>query len=154
MPVAHVDILMLTDDAPARGHETHTDATGRARGDKRIPADELILGELDTKAETGLEWRGLVIHLVSVERHRGLEAQCVSSTEPAGEKAEPLSRPTYGPPERDGVLCRGVDLIAKLARVAGLGDETVRTRHAYVAHEGVVLLRKPGGVRDSGEDVA
>ena len=90
---------------------------------------------------------------MAVERHRGLEAQRVAGAQATRDEAELLPRLAKRTPERDRVCRHAVELVAKLARVAGTRDHAVDAGNLHVTHGRVVALRKPFHIAELGQHV-
>ena len=132
---------MLAHDAAADDLHANALHFRRAERDKRVAADEVLARELARKSRHLR--RDLVVHLVTVERHRSLETQRVARAEAAGDQPLGLARLQKRFPQVDGVLGLAVDLKAIFTGVARLGDEgadrALAEVQGHVFDEGVVL---------------
>ena len=99
---------------------------------KRRPADEIALVQFHDPAEVGFERGDGGMDFVAVQSHRGLQAQCVASAEPARLDAELVAGGENLVPDALGVFGRKVDLEAVFAGVAGACDAGGNARYLGV----------------------
>src|ERR1043165_1395153 len=93
---------------------------------ERVAPREVAFAELGNPAEVGFQKRRLFGDLVAVERHACFEAERVARGQPRGQDAfgrAVAARVEQSVPELFGLVRRGVDLEAVLARVARARDD-------------------------------
>src|SRR5215218_11073122 len=99
-----------------------------------LPDKTLLLVEVHREGDAGFEGRGLCIELVAVEAHPRCEAKRV----PGAESCRGGACLYQAAPDARGVASGKVDLEPVLPRVAGAGDETLRTvDHSFDEPEGL-----------------
>src|ERR1043165_2347348 len=112
---------------------------------ERVAPRKVALAELGNPAEVGFQKRRLFGDLVAVERHACFEAERVARCQTCGQDAfgrAVAARVENLVPETFGLLRRGVDLEAVLARVARARDDGGHVVNAPFAEVVILDLRE------------
>ena len=88
----YVYVLMLPYDSPPGYFKSDPFSLWLSPGNQRIFADKVFFCHLYGKSKPGLQRGYLVIHLMSIKRHRRLHAKRISGAKAAGNQALFLTR--------------------------------------------------------------